>query len=157
MAALAQTRAVAILRALGAPVTPGGVQILVAWQACEGTPAAWHNPLATTLPLPGSTPVNAAGVQAYPSEAEGIEATRLTLLNGRYPDLVAALRTGDVGAFLAHPAEIATWGTDPACIARALGRPYTPPGTVGPTTWVFAAMVIGVPWLLVLMHHHHRR
>jgi len=152
-------RAQAILAGIGAPVTPGGVAILVAWQACEGGPASRHNPMNTTLPLPGSVPINAQGVQQYPTEAEGIAATVQTLQNGLYPGIVAALRSGSPAQFLSAQDEIQTWGTNPQCIAQRLGMPL--PGGGGPLggieravgkvpRWV-AIIVVGVPLTALIL------
>ena len=159
MPPLAVRRAQAILAGIGAPVTPGGVAILVAWQACEGGPATRHNPLNTTLPMPGSFAINSQGVQAYPTEAEGITATVQTLQNGLYPQIVSALRSGQPAAFLDAQGEIQTWGTDPQCIAQRLGMPL--PGSGGVLgqigqaagrvpRWV-AVTVIGVPLAAIIL------
>jgi peptidoglycan hydrolase CwlO-like protein len=66
---------------LGAPSCRENLVALVAWQAAEGTSAAW-NPLATTLPMPGSTSFNSVGVQNYVSLAQGVDAIHQTLLRG---------------------------------------------------------------------------
>jgi hypothetical protein len=155
MAALAVARARAILAGLGAPQTPGGIVILVAWQACEGGPASRHNPLNTTLPVPGSYPINAAGVQQYPGEQAGIAATVDTLRNGLYPGIVAALSAGDVAAFLANPQEITRWGTDYGCLAGRFGGPGAAGGgiQVGPVTvpdWAPLALAVIPVGLIVL-------
>jgi hypothetical protein len=154
---LAQQRALAILHGLGAPITPGGVAILVAWQACEGGVAqsAGHNPMNTTLAVPGSRPLpgNPDGVQLYPSEGIGIAATVRTLQNGDYPRLVAALRAGSPAAFVAAAPEIQTWGTNPACIARRLGQALpmaSPPLSTAAVPAALVAAVIGIPWVLAL-------
>ena len=161
------TRAHAILRGLGvpAPYPAASARILVAWQACEGGVAAQqgHNPMNTTLVVPHSTPLpgNTSGVQLYPTEAVGIAATVHVLLTaGYYGGLVAALRTGNIHAFLAHAGEIRTWGTDPTCIASRLGRtlPASTPAHSGTVTlggvtlplWVVGAAV-GVPFVLALL------
>jgi peptidoglycan hydrolase CwlO-like protein len=66
---------------LGAPTCRDNLVVLVAWQAAEGT-AARYNPLATTLPMPGSTEFNSVGVQNYVSAQQGLEAIHQTLLRG---------------------------------------------------------------------------
>jgi hypothetical protein len=66
---------------LGAPVCGNNMVAVVAWQAQEGTRAAW-NPLATTRGMPGSTRFNSHGVQNYRSVEEGLQATVLTLRDG---------------------------------------------------------------------------
>lgn len=84
----------AILKAIKAPVTATNVKWLTAWQASEGGTAA-NNPLNTTQPAGGATNYNSIGVKNYPTAASGAAATAATLLNGRYPSIVAALRSGN--------------------------------------------------------------
>ena len=84
----------AVLADLGVPATQPDVTSLASWFPHEGTAAA-NNPMATTLPEPGSTVFNYDGVQNYVSASQGAEATAATLANGRYPLIVAALRSGN--------------------------------------------------------------
>jgi len=87
----------AVLADLGAPDTQADAGSLAAWFPHEypsWPPWADDNPMSSTLPMPGSWAYNAAGVQNYPSAAEGARATALTLEDGYYPDIVAALRSG---------------------------------------------------------------
>jgi predicted nucleic acid-binding Zn-ribbon protein len=82
------------LRTMGAPSCRSNLVALVAWQYSEFTQAAW-NPLADTLPMPGSTDFNSIGVQDYVSLGQGLQAVRHTLTNGPslgYPAIVSALR-----------------------------------------------------------------
>lgn len=88
---------VAFLTSMGAPPTSANINSMSSWIRHEFSswpPAAKNNPMATTQKEPGSTTYNSAGVQNYPNAAEGIAALRTTLLNGRYPGIVAALRSG---------------------------------------------------------------
>jgi hypothetical protein len=86
--------ALAFLRAAGLPTCEENVVLVVAWETQEGTDAAW-NPLATTLSVPGATAFNGVGVRDYASLEQGIEATRLTLVNGAvvygYAGILSAL------------------------------------------------------------------
>jgi cell wall-associated NlpC family hydrolase len=96
----------ALLISLGAPTSPANVSSVVAWEAREG--GNWHNsatnnPLNTTLPEPGSLPMNSVGVQAYVDWPQGIKATVDTLLNGRYSDIVGALQAGMGLATASYP------------------------------------------------------
>lgn len=89
---------VALLQKLGAPVTKSNLQFLIAWSNEEG--GHWHNgahfnPLNTTLNESGATTFNSVGVKAYTSWDQGVTATAATLQNGRYNDIVAALKGGD--------------------------------------------------------------
>jgi peptidoglycan hydrolase CwlO-like protein len=82
------------LRTMGAPSCRSNLVALVAWQYSEFTQASW-NPLADTLPMPGSSDFNSVGVQDYVSLDQGLQAVRHTLTNGPslgYPAIVSALR-----------------------------------------------------------------
>jgi peptidoglycan hydrolase CwlO-like protein len=69
------------LNVIGAPGCHANKVAVVAWQYSEFTQAEW-NPLATTHPMPGSTTFNGSGVQNYPSETSGLEASRQTIFGG---------------------------------------------------------------------------
>src|SRR5579875_2971333 len=121
--------ATAILSALGANPTPAGVNLLAALSWCEKPHTAdgawqWFNPLNTTQPEPGSYSVNSAGVQAYPSQQVGVQATVETLRNGYYPHLLDAVMSGNAAEFFGAPGEMATWGPT----SRALRRHTTASG-----------------------------
>lgn len=79
----------------GAPVCRNNLVVVVAWQAAEGTQAAW-NPLATTHPMPGSTDFNSVGVQDFASLRQGLLGTWETVENGwdvyRYGPIIESLR-----------------------------------------------------------------
>ena len=125
--------AAAIAEGLHAPRTVPVLRLLAAWAYCEKPHAGagawqWNNPLNTTEPGFGSvSTANAAGVRIYPTAADGVAATVATLLNGRYPHLVQALRSSDPGAFLAQVGEMATWGTSLACIRADYAVMAQPP------------------------------
>jgi hypothetical protein len=71
----------AFLRVMGAPRCHSNLVVTIAWQAQEGTQAAW-NPLATTRRMEGSTDFNSVGVQNYGSLEQGLQATQETIENG---------------------------------------------------------------------------
>lgn len=83
------------LTRLKAPACRENQVAVVAWQAAEFTSARW-NPLATTLPMPGSWSFNSVGVQNFVSLSQGLEASKLTLMRGYsrfgYGPIVQALR-----------------------------------------------------------------
>lgn len=86
----------ALLGTLGAPDTDLNRQFLKNWQRWEG---GWTNNSATFNPwnstrgdFPG---INSVGVRAYPDMQTGLKFTKQTMLNGRYPDIVAGLRDGN--------------------------------------------------------------
>jgi hypothetical protein len=86
----------AFLRVVGAPRCHDNLVVTIAWQAQEGTQAAW-NPLATTHRMEGSTDFNSVGVQNFVSLAQGLQATRETIDNGwdiyRYGAIVRSMRS----------------------------------------------------------------
>jgi hypothetical protein len=90
----------ALLADLGAPDSRANLDGLDAWRPLEQPwpPLARWNPLDSILPMPGSWDFNSFDgdlhVQSYPTAAEGAEADALTLENGSYPLIVAALRAG---------------------------------------------------------------
>src|SRR5262245_53548311 len=71
----------AFLQVMGAPRCHANLVVTIAWQAQEGTQAAW-NPLATTHRMDGSTDFNSVGVQNYRTLAQGLQATKETIENG---------------------------------------------------------------------------
>lgn len=79
----------------GAPACRNNLVVVVAWQAAEGTQAAW-NPLATTHRMPGSTSFNSVGVQDFVSLEQGLLGTKETIENGwdvyRYGPIVRSLQ-----------------------------------------------------------------
>lgn len=109
-----------VLRAIGAPTTAANVAFLDTWQRYEGGSAAF-NPLNTTQNESGATDYNSVGVKNYPSAKVGAKATASTLTNGFYPDVVAALRSGNPQPSQAVEAQIRTWGTSGFADALAGG------------------------------------
>ena len=83
------------LQMAGAPTCRNNLVVVAAWQAAEGTLAAW-NPLATTHRMPGSTSFNSVGVQDFMSLRQGLQGTWETIRNGwdvyRYGAIVRSLR-----------------------------------------------------------------
>ncbi len=83
------------LEMVDAPVCRDNLVVVVAWQAAEGTQAAW-NPLATTRRMPGSASFNSVGVQSFTSLGQGLRGTWETIRNGwdvyRYGAIVRSLR-----------------------------------------------------------------
>jgi len=129
-----------ILRSIGAPVTPGNLRLLNAWQRAEGGGTANDanfNPFNTTQPMPGARPINSVGVKAYRSGQQGVRATRETLLNGRYDEIVSGLRAGSSPVQIARAIARSPWGTGGG-VLRVLGAGdggTLPAGPVaGPTT-----------------------
>ena len=106
--------AVALLNAIGAPVTSQNLEAIVSWETAEGGGfgnRAMFNPLNTTLPMPGSHPINAVGVQAYTSSSQGLTATVSTLRGGAYRGIVAALKAGNSAQAVEQAVAASPWGT----------------------------------------------
>jgi hypothetical protein len=104
----------AVLATEGAPRTRCNVRAILAWEAAEGgnwNNTAAYNPLNTTLPEPGSSPMNPVGVQSYTSWGQGLQATVDTLNNGNYPGILAALSAGDNAQSVANAVGASPWGT----------------------------------------------
>jgi hypothetical protein len=100
------------LSAAHLPETACDISAVKAWQGEEGTFSKFENPLDTTERQPGSWSINSAGVQHYTSWAQGIRATVVTLYNGRYPGVIAALRVGNNADAVARAVWIPhVWGT----------------------------------------------
>lgn len=92
----------ALLTSIGAPATQANINSMASWISHESVypgngqnTGGLYNPLNTTLNESGASDYNSVGVKNYVSEAQGIEATAATLLNGDYNDVVAALRSGN--------------------------------------------------------------
>lgn len=103
----------AFLATAGLPVTACDLAAIRAWRRAEGSNPGWLNPLDTTMPEPGSRPVNSVGVQAYTSRRQGLAATSATLHNGLYGPVLAALRAGDDAQRVADAVAASPWGTLP--------------------------------------------
>jgi len=84
-----------ILKAMGMDDDPNPVVAVVCWIAGEApaTPTgAQNNPMNSTQQISGSTDFNSVGVQNYKTKEDGLKATVQTIRNGRYDDIIAALR-----------------------------------------------------------------
>ncbi|MFZ4515750.1 MAG: hypothetical protein ACOYN3_05510 [Acidimicrobiia bacterium] len=99
-----------LLDRLQIPKTPENVRAMTAWAQAEGTKASF-NPLATTQGASGATNFNSVGVKNYPSYEVGLEATVKTLLNGRYENILGALRRGNSAEAVGSAIEDSPWGT----------------------------------------------
>ena len=108
------TWAQALVKSLGAPLTADNVAAIVAWEMAEGGHwynTAYYNPLNTTQSMPGATVFNSVGVKAYASWAQGLRATVITLNNGLYGGILAALRSGSDANAVASAVAASPWGT----------------------------------------------
>jgi peptidoglycan hydrolase CwlO-like protein len=108
------TWARALLVAMRLPVTADNVAAVAAWEMAEGGHwynTAYFNPLNTTQRMPGATVFNSVGVKAYTSWKQGLQATVITLKNGYYGSIIAALRRGNDAAAVAAAVGASPWGT----------------------------------------------
>ena len=106
--------AAALLSAGGWPQTPCNLSAVTAWEQAEGgnwQNTARFNPLDTTQPEPGSSAMNSARVQAYPSWQAGFTATLATLGNGSYGPIRSALAAGTSAQAVADAVAASPWGT----------------------------------------------
>jgi murein DD-endopeptidase MepM/ murein hydrolase activator NlpD len=106
--------AVALLNAVGAPVTSQNLLAIVSWETAEGGGfgnRAQFNPLNTTLQMPGSHAINLVGVQAYTSSSQGLTATVNTLRGGAYRGIIAALKAGNSAQAVERAVAASPWGT----------------------------------------------
>lgn len=99
-----------LLKRLGLPQTQENLRAMMAWQAAEGTTAAF-NPLATTRYAPGATDINSVGVKNFRSYEQGLQTTIDTLRNGLYGNILAALREGTSASRVAQAVAESPWGT----------------------------------------------
>ena len=109
-----QTWAPAFLHAAGEPVTTCDVKFVIAWENAEGGNwgnSAAYNPLNSTQTEPGSHSMNSAGVQAYTSWQQGLQADAATLRNGRYTGILSALNAGNDAQQAANAVAGSPWGT----------------------------------------------
>lgn len=134
-----------VLQEIGAPASPNTLSLCRTWQSYEGGSAAW-NPWNTTQKSPTSTDYNSAGVQNFPDEQTGIEATVITLRNGYYPDVLAAFRADlPASQWGLNPAiidQINTWGTHGfAAYLQSIAQQPTQPKEVAP---MFGPVVVHI-------------
>jgi hypothetical protein len=99
------------LTKVGMPITSENVRAVSAWEQAEGTSASF-NPLATTQSgFSGETRFNSVGVKNYATYQDGIDANAHALLNGRYTNILDALRAGNSATAVAQAIQNSPWGT----------------------------------------------
>lgn len=124
----------AFLAALGMPDTSQNVIATVAWEHKEGgnwENTAHFNPMNTTYKLTTSVPYtstwrkyNSTAVQSYSTWNVGLEATVLTITNGYYSNILAALRAGTSAVGVSQAVGNSPWGT--GTFTAFLGEVYDP-------------------------------
>jgi cell wall-associated NlpC family hydrolase len=108
-----------ILKGVNAPVTPENIRYMDAWARAEGG-SATNNPFNTTQHAPGAGSYNSVGVRNYTSPQQGIQATIDTLNNGRYGNIIGALRKGTSAMDAANALAASPWGTG-SLVQKVLG------------------------------------
>jgi len=99
------------LTKLNMPITAENVRAISAWEQAEGTKASF-NPLATTQGgFAGETRFNSVGVKNYATYQDGIDANAHALMNGRYQNVLDALRAGNSATAVAQAIADSPWGT----------------------------------------------
>ncbi len=99
------------LTKVGMPITSENIRAISAWEQAEGTKASF-NPLATTQSgFAGETKFNSVGVKNYATYQDGIDANAHALLNGRYTNILDALRAGNSATAVAQAIADSPWGT----------------------------------------------
>jgi murein DD-endopeptidase MepM/ murein hydrolase activator NlpD len=134
-----------LLRGVGAPITPENLKYVDSWQRAEGGSAA-NNPFNTTQPGFGETGnYNSVHVKQYGTAQGGVEATIHTLLNGRYGNILGALRSGKSAMADAQALAASPWGTG-ALVEKILGGNSSAAGGGGsPASSVTAPEAPGAP------------
>lgn len=113
-----------LLAGLGAPLTTANKNFLAAWINREGG-GGLNNPLNTTQRMTGSTSFNSVGVQNYTSIATGVQATLKTMLNGRYTDVLAALKAGNANTNTTYKG-LGTWSGNGYTNLAGVSTTYKP-------------------------------
>ena len=113
-----------ILLGVGVRPTSENLRFFDAWAQAEGGQAE-NNPFNTTQRTSGSIGNynnlgGGIGVQRYNSPQAGIDATIQTLTNGRYGNIIGALRQGDSAMAAAQALANSPWGTG-ALTMKVLG------------------------------------
>lgn len=99
------------LTKIGMPITSENVRAISAWEQAEGT-SAQFNPLATTQGgYAGEWSFNSVGVKNYLSYQDGIDANAKAIENGRYGNILGALKAGNNAMGVAQAIANSPWGT----------------------------------------------
>jgi hypothetical protein len=106
------------LTACGFPVVNESIIACVAWAESERshllppTGAEW-NPFDTENPWANATDFNTVGVKNYATVDDGIAATKATVFNGYYPNVVAAFKTKQTANLICQAVTRSPWGSKP--------------------------------------------
>jgi hypothetical protein len=118
--------ATTMLTKLGMPTTKENLKALSTWMAYEGghwNNTADYNPLNTTQGEKGAKDINSVGVKSYTSWDQGYQATIETLNNGRYGNILSALKAGNNAKAVMQAVDASPWGTHIPASAMGGGNP----------------------------------
>lgn len=123
-----------LLSRLGAPDTSQNELFLTDWNRAEGG-GATNNPFNTTQPGFGAVGnYNTVGVKNYADPNQGLAATIATLRNGKYGNILAALKSGNNARTTASALAASPWGTGSLVLKMLGGAPVTNTGHGGIST-----------------------
>lgn len=147
---------VGVMNGIGAPINEVTLDVCWTWARRESEPydpMHINNPLDSTWGMPGASPWNSFGdgehVWIYADVQDGITATVLTLLDGRYPIILDHLRRSVPRTQWQDAcAELGTWGTGCDWLTTTVFG-AAPGGTLPPevTQTEFDALVAANPML----------
>lgn len=111
------------LKDIGAPDSQSNVQFMNAWINREGAAGFANNPLATMQQGFGGVP-GTNGIMSYPDMTSGAAADAKALENGRYGDVLGALRAGNADPNANYPS-LGVWsgGGYTSLKGSSLGNP----------------------------------
>lgn len=98
------------LTAGGFPTSPENMRAIKAWAQAEGG-IQNNNPLNTTQGGYAGHSINSVGVMNYNSYDDSIKANLQALNNGRYQNVIQALKQGTNAEAVGQAVEASPWGT----------------------------------------------
>lgn len=108
-----------LLQTNGFAITQNNLVSMLAWMCSEYAPTiplnerAENNPLDTTESWPNATDFNSAGVKNYVTFADGLAATKATLHNGDYTDILVAFSNSYNPNQTVQVINNSVWGSKP--------------------------------------------
>lgn len=124
-----------LLTELGDPLTASNVSYLESWQAAESPSGYGYNPLGTKQTEAGSVNANSAGVQAFKSWAQGLQATVTTFTAyAGNSALLSRLHQGNATVAQLDAAQASgSWatGAEPHLSGQGSSTPFTYGGSMG--------------------------
>ena len=103
----------------GFGITEDNIYAMAAWMESEYAVSvplrlqALNNPLDTEMPETGATDFNKQGVKNYLTIKDGLGATKTTIFNGYYADIIACLHVGNNADNTVAAINRSPWGSKP--------------------------------------------